>query len=74
MFRQTLTFVDSITEATKPTEAPEYEERISLEDVLFNDEENFLESPEKGNFFIALRLSPIPEQLVKGYEFKMLNK
>merc|ERR1712106_1117025 len=61
-------------EATKPTEAPEYEERNSLEDVLFSDEDNFLESPGQKNFFIALRLSPIPEQLVKGYEFKMLNK
>jgi len=61
-------------EATKPTEVPDYEERNSLEDVLFGDEENFIESDEKRNFFIALRLSPFPEQLVKGYEFKMLNK
>lgn len=25
-------------------------------------------------FLVALRLSPVPENLVKGYEFKMLNK
>lgn len=73
-FRETLTFLDSVTEATKPTEVPDYEERNSLEDVLFGDEENFIESDEKRNFFIALRLSPFPEHLVKGYEFKMLNK
>ena len=48
------------------------EERNSLEDVLFNE----VESPslEEQKFLVALRLSPVPEQLVKGYEFQMLNK
>ena len=50
-------------------------ERNSLEDVLFNDQENVLESDiYEGKFIVVLRLSPRPEQLVKGYEFKMLNK
>ena len=50
-------------------------ERNSLEDVLFNDEDNLLESDfDDDKFFVALRLSPKPEQLVKGYEFQMLNK
>ena len=50
-------------------------ERNSLEDVLFSDQENFLE-PDiyEGKFLVVLRLSPRPEQLVKGYEFAMLNK
>ena len=58
-----------ITETT--TEA----ERNSLEDVLFSEQENFLE-PDiyEDKFLVVLRLSPRPEQLVKGYEFKMLNK
>ena len=58
-----------ITETT--TEAV----RNSLEDVLFSDQDNFLE-PEiyEDKFLVVLRLSPRPEQLVKGYEFKMLNK
>ena len=58
-----------ITETT--TEA----ERNSLEDVLFSDQDNFLE-PDiyEDKFLVVLRLSPRPEQLVKGYEFKMLNK
>ena len=46
-----------------------------MEDVLFSDQENFLE-PDiyEDKFLVVLRLSPRPEQLVKGYEFKMLNK
>ena len=46
------------------------EERNSLEDVLFNE----VDSVDEDKFLVALRLSPIPEQLVKGYEFQMLNK
>ena len=51
------------------------DDRNTLEDVLFNDEDNLVEDElmdEK--FLVALRLSPVPENLVKGYEFKMLNK
>ena len=50
-------------------------ERNSLEDILFSDQENFLE-PDiyEDKFLVVLRLSPRPEQLVKGYEFNMLNK
>ena len=60
----------------RTTEAPEVttslgeEERNSLEDILFNEVESF----EEDKFLVALRLSPVPEQLVKGYEFQMLNK
>ena len=51
------------------------EERNSLEDVLFDEEDNFVEEEfDDDKFFVALRLSPRPEQLVKGYEFQMLNK
>ena len=50
-------------------------ERNSLEDVLFDEEDNFVEDEiVDDKFMVALRLSPNPEQLVKGYEFKMLNK
>ena len=50
-------------------------ERNSLEDILFSDQDNFLE-PDiyEDKFLVVLRLSPRPEQLVKGYEFNMLNK
>ena len=50
-------------------------ERNSLEDILFTDQDNFLE-PDiyEDKFLVVLRLSPRPEQLVKGYEFNMLNK
>ena len=59
------------------TELPDFldEGRNTLEDVLFEkDEENYVEDVPTTDFFIALRLSPKPEYLVKGYEFKMLNK
>jgi len=59
------------------TEVPGFsdDERNTLEDVLFEDEEeNYVEDISSKDFFIALRLSPEPEYLVKGYEFKMLNK
>ena len=57
------------------TETTTEMERNSLEDVLFSDQENFLE-PDiyEDKFLVVLRLSPRPEQLVKGYEFNMLNK
>jgi hypothetical protein len=38
---------------------------------LFLDEE---EEKKDDDFQIFLRLSPVPEYLVKGYDFKMLNK
>ena len=38
---------------------------------LFLDEE---EEKKDDDFLIFLRLSPVPEYLVKGYDFKMLNK
>lgn len=44
--------------------------RNSLEDVLFNE----VDGLDEDKFLVALRLSPVPEQLVKGYEFQMLNK
>ena len=51
------------------------EERNTLEDILFGeDEENYVDDLASKDFFIALRLAPRPENLVKGYEFKMLNR
>ena len=48
----------------------------ALEDLrtlvdLFLDVE---EEKKDDDFLIFLRLSPVPEYLVKGYDFKMLNK
>ena len=63
---------------TEPaTEMPDFldDERNTLEDVLFGeDEENYVDDVASKDFFIALRLAPRPENLVKGYEFKMLNR
>ena len=43
--------------------------------MLFAEEDNFIEPEvDDDKFFVALRLSPRPEHLVKGYEFQMLNK
>ena len=51
------------------------QEKNTLEDVLFSEEDNLIEPElEDDKFFVALRLSPRPEHLVKGYEFQMLNK
>lgn len=41
----------------------------SLVDLMLDEEE---QQPE--DFLIFLRLSPFPQYLVKGYDFKMLNK
>ena len=52
------------------------EDLAALED-LQSLVENLLEKEEadnEGDFLIFLRLSPIPKYLVKGYDFKMLNK
>ena len=46
------------------------EDLQSLVDNLLDAEEN----EEEEDFLIFLRLSPIPKYLVKGYDFKMLNK
>jgi hypothetical protein len=48
------------------------EELNSLED-LYLAEEEVVEAHDE-DFLVALRLSPEPVHLVKGYEFKMLNK
>ena len=45
------------------------EDLQSLVDNLLDKEEHVGE-----DFLIFLRLSPIPKYLVKGYDFKMLNK
>ena len=45
------------------------EDLQSLVDSLLDEEEHGGE-----DFLIFLRLSPIPKYLVKGYDFKMLNK
>ena len=45
------------------------EDLQSLVDSLLDEEEH-----EGEDFLIFLRLSPIPKYLVKGYDFKMLNK
>ena len=45
------------------------EDLQSLVDSLLDEEEN-----DEETFLILLRLSPIPKYLVKGYDFKMLNK
>jgi len=63
-----------IEDISVTTEVIDYEDRISLEDILFDEEENLVEDSDSDEFFLALRLSPVPEYLVKGYEFKMLNK
>jgi hypothetical protein len=49
------------------------EELNSLEE-LFLEEDEELVKDEEDDFLVALRLSPEPVHLVKGYEFKMLNK
>ena len=41
----------------------------SLVDLFLDEEEK-----KDDDFLIFLRLSPVPEYLVKGYDFKMLNK
>jgi hypothetical protein len=67
--------VAATTEAA--TQLPDFldDQRNTLEDVLFEgDEENYVEDLAAKDFFIALRIPPKPEYLVKGYEFKMLNK
>ena len=46
------------------------EDLQSLVDSLLEKEE----VDNEGDFLIFLRLSPIPKYLVKGYDFKMLNK
>ena len=74
---QTLTIQCISHSAETETEMPNFldHERNTLEDVLFGEEEdNYVEDVDSKSFFIALRLSPKPEHLVKGYEFKMLNK
>ena len=52
------------------------EDLSALEDLQtlvdsFLDEEEY---QDEEDFLIFLRLSPIPKYLVKGYDFKMLNK
>ena len=46
------------------------EDLQSLVDSLLEKEE----VDNEGDFLIFLRLSPIPKYLVKGYDFKMLNR
>ncbi len=43
----------------------------SLVDLFLDQEEV---EDEEDRFLVFLRLSPVPEYLVKGYDFKMLNK
>ena len=53
------------------------EEMNSLEDLYLEEvveEEEVEEGARDEHFLVALRLSPEPVHLVKGYEFKMLNK
>ena len=54
------------------------EELVGLEDLqeLVEDllDEQEQDEEDEGRFQVFLRLSPIPEYLVKGYDFKMLNK
>ena len=52
------------------------EELVGLEDLQEFVEELLDEEEEDqdDDFQIFLRLSPIPTYLVKGYDFKMLNK
>ena len=45
-----------------------------MEDVLFNEAEADYLDLEEAAFTLVLRLSPEPFHLVKGFEFKMLNK
>ena len=58
-----------------PSFLDDEDERHTLEDVLFGDEEeNYVDDVGSKDFFIALRLAPRPENLVKGSEFRMLNR
>ena len=47
-----------------------FDDLQSLVDSLLLD----VEENQEESFLIFLRLSPIPKYLVKGYDFKMLNK
>jgi hypothetical protein len=38
------------------------------------DETEFEDTKKNEGFLVFLRLSPIPEYLVQGYDFKLLNK
>ncbi len=42
---------------------------VDLVDLVLDQEEE-----QDPKFQVFLRLSPVPESLVKGYDFKMLNK
>ena len=44
----------------------------TLVDLFLDEEEE--EEEDDDRFLVFLRLSPQPEYLVKGYDFKMLNK
>ena len=45
-----------------------------MEDILFNEAEAEILEAEDGGFILVLALAPEPFHLVKGFEFKMLNK
>ena len=47
---------------------------ISMEDILFNEAEPEAVAEDTDGFTLVLALSPEPFNLVKGFEFKMLNK
>ena len=53
------------------TDPAALEELQTLVDQFLDEEE---EADSDDDFLIFLRLSPVPEYLVKGYDFKMLNK
>ena len=68
--------------SSRSRKVKEEKPQLMLEDLAALEDlqslvENLLEKEEEdveGDFLIFLRLSPIPKYLVKGYDFKMLNK
>ena len=66
----------------KVKEEKEGKQQLMLEDLSALEDlqtlvDSFLDEEEyqdEEDFLIFLRLSPIPKYLVKGYDFKMLNK
>jgi len=57
------------TTTESPLDSDELDElQTAVDAMLLEDEE------EEPDFLLILRLSPVPEYLVKGYDFEMLNK
>ena len=81
-FLNLLIFLARNPSSSRSRKEKEEKPKLMLEDLAALEDlqslvENLLEKEEvdsEGDFLIFLRLSPIPKYLVKGYDFKMLNK